>query len=221
MRFDKLFLDKALGDWQDMPNTEWLEIVQNKLESSLGLERFIELCRSDKKMVIKFGIDPTASNIHIGHVVPMMLVNAFLKKGHKIFIIIGDFTAKIGDPSGRNSERKALTSEQIKDNMRTYTEQIGMFVDLDKINIKFNSEWIDKTTPHELFETFQMINISQAMQRDDFRKRIENGSAVSLAEVCYSVLMGLDSVALNCDVEIGGIDQLLNFQQCRDVMKGN
>lgn len=221
MRFDKLFLDKALGDWQDMPNTEWLEIVQNKLESSLGLDRFIELCRSDKKMVIKFGIDPTASNIHIGHVVPMMLVNAFLKKGHKIFVIIGDFTAKIGDPSGRNSERKALTSEQIKDNMRTYTEQIGMFVDLDKINIKFNSEWIDKTTPHELFETFQMINISQAMQRDDFRKRIENGSAVSLAEVCYSVLMGLDSVALNCDVEIGGIDQLLNFQQCRDVMKGN
>ncbi len=221
MRFDKLFLEKALENWQDMPNTEWLEIVQNKLESSLGLERFIELCKSGKKMVIKFGIDPTASNIHIGHVVPMMLVNAFLKKGHKIFVIIGDFTAKIGDPSGRNSERKALTSEQIKDNMRTYTEQIGMFVDLDKINIKFNSEWIDKTTPHELFETFQMINISQAMQRDDFRKRIENGSAVSLAEVCYSVLMGLDSVALNCDVEIGGIDQLLNFQQCRDVMKGN
>ncbi|MGN1297553.1 MAG: tyrosine--tRNA ligase [Clostridia bacterium] len=221
MRFDKLFLEKALKDWHKMPNAEWLEIVQNKLESSLGMERFIKLCNSNKKMVIKFGIDPTASNIHIGHVVPMMLVNAFLKKGHEIFVIIGDFTAKIGDPSGRSSERKALTSDQIKENMRTYTEQIGMFVDLDKINIRFNSEWIDKTTPHELFETFQMINISQAMQRDDFRKRIENGSAVSLAEVCYSVLMGLDSVALNCDVEIGGIDQLLNFQQCRDVMKGN
>lgn len=221
MRFDKLFLEKALRDWQDMPNTEWLEIVQNKLESSLGLERFIELCNSNKKMIIKFGIDPTASNIHIGHVVPMMLVNAFLKKGHEIFVIIGDFTAQIGDPSGRSSERSALTSEQIKKNMQTYTEQIGMFVNIEKINIRFNSEWIDKTTPHELFETFQMINISQAMQRDDFRKRIENGSAVSLAEVCYSVLMGLDSVALNCDIEIGGIDQLLNFQQCRDVMKGN
>lgn len=221
MRFDKLFLEKALRDWQDMPNTEWLEIVQNKLESSLGMERFIELCNSNKKMIIKFGIDPTASNIHIGHVVPMMLVNAFLKKGHEIFVIIGDFTAQIGDPSGRSSERSALTSEQIKKNMQTYTEQIGMFVNIEKINIRFNSEWIDKTTPHELFETFQMINISQAMQRDDFRKRIENGSAVSLAEVCYSVLMGLDSVALNCDIEIGGIDQLLNFQQCRDVMKGN
>ncbi len=221
MRFDKLFLEKALEDWQEMPNTEWLEIVQNKLESSLGWDRFIELCNSNNKMIIKFGIDPTASNIHIGHVVPMMLVNAFLKKGHKIFIIIGDFTAKIGDPSGRSSERKALTSKQIEENMKTYTEQIGMFVDLNKINIKFNSEWIDKTTPHGLFETFQMINISQAMQRDDFRKRIESGSAVSLAEVCYSVLMGLDSVALKCDVEIGGIDQLLNFQQCRNVMKGN
>ena len=179
MRFDKLFLEKALRDWQDMPNTEWLEIVQNKLESSLGMERFIELCNSNKKMIIKFGIDPTASNIHIGHVVPMMLVNAFLKKGHEIFVIIGDFTAQIGDPSGRSSERSALTSEQIKKNMQTYTEQIGMFVNIEKINIRFNSEWIDKTTPHELFETFQMINISQAMQRDDFRKRIENGSAVS------------------------------------------
>ena len=100
MRFDKLFLEIALGDWQDMPNAEWLEIVQNKLESSLGWERFIELCNSNKKMIIKFRIDPTASNIHIGHVVPMMLVNAFLKKGHRIFVIIGDFTAKIGDPSG-------------------------------------------------------------------------------------------------------------------------
>ena len=221
MRFDKLFLERALEDWQDMPNAEWLEIVQNKLESSLGWERFIELCNSNKKMIIKFGIDPTASNIHIGHVVPMMLLNAFLKKGHKIFVIIGDFTAKIGDPSGRSSERKALTSKQTEENMKTYTDQIGMFVDLDKINIKFNSEWIDKTTPYGLFETFQMINISQAMQRDDFRKRMENGSSVSLAEVCYSVLMGLDSVALNCDVEIGGVDQLLNFQQCRDIMKGN
>lgn len=221
MRFDKLFLERALGDWQDMPNAEWLEIVQNKLESSLGWERFIELCNSNKKMIIKFGIDPTASNIHIGHVVPMMLVNAFLKKGHKIFVIIGDFTAKIGDPSGRSSERKALTAKQIEENMKTYTDQIGMFVDLDKINIKFNSEWIDKTTPYGLFETFQMINISQAMQRDDFRKRMENGSSVSLAEVCYSVLMGLDSVALNCNVEIGGIDQLLNFQQCRNIMRGN
>ena len=105
--------------------------------------------------------------------------------------------------------------------MDNYTDQIGKFFDLDKINIKFNSEWIDKTTPYELFETFQMINISQAMQRDDFRKIMENGSSVSLAEVCYSVLMGLDSVALNCDVEIGGIDQLLNFQQCRDIMRGN
>lgn len=220
MRFDKLFLERALMDWAEMPDAEWLEIVQNKLESSLGMERLIELCHSDRKMVVKFGIDPTASNIHIGHVVPMMLVNAFVKKGHCVNVIIGDFTAQIGDPSGRSSERSAMSSEQIADNMASYTQQIGMFVDLSKINICYNSEWINKLTPMELFKTFQMINLSQATQRDDFRKRIEKGSTVSLAEVCYSVLMGIDSIALACDVEIGGIDQLLNFQQCREIMRG-
>ena len=220
MRFDKLFLERALMDWAEMPDAEWLEIVQNKLESSLGMERLIELCHSDRKMVVKFGIDPTASNIHIGHVVPMMLVNAFVKKGHCVNVIIGDFTAQIGDPSGRSSERSAMSSEQIADNMANYTQQIGMFVDLSKINICYNSEWINKLTPMELFKTFQMINLSQATQRDDFRKRIEKGSTVSLAEVCYSVLMGIDSIALACDVEIGGIDQLLNFQQCREIMRG-
>lgn len=220
MRFDKLFLERALMDWAEMPNAEWLEIVQNKLELSLGMERLVELCHSNRKIVVKFGIDPTASNIHIGHVVPMMLVNAFVKKGHSVNVIIGDFTAQIGDPSGRSSERSAMSSEQIADNMASYTQQIGMFVDLSKINICYNSEWINKLTPMELFKTFQMINLSQATQRDDFRKRIQKGSTVSLAEVCYSVLMGIDSIALACDVEIGGIDQLLNFQQCREIMRG-
>lgn len=220
MRFDKLFLERALMDWAEMPDAEWLEIVQNKLELSLGMERLVELCHSNRKIVVKFGIDPTASNIHIGHVVPMMLVNAFVKKGHSVNVIIGDFTAQIGDPSGRSSERSAMSSEQIADNMANYTQQIGMFVDLSKINICYNSEWINKLTPMELFKTFQMINLSQATQRDDFRKRIEKGSTVSLAEVCYSVLMGIDSIALACDVEIGGIDQLLNFQQCREIMRG-
>ena len=220
MRFDKLFLERALEDWQDMPKAEWLEIVQNKLENSFGMDRFIELVNSDKRMTVKFGIDPTAANIHIGHVVPMMLVNAFLKKGHKIDVLIGDFTAKIGDPLGRSTERPVLTNEQIQDNLKTYKKQIGMFIDLDKIDILFNSEWLNKMSPLELFETFQLINVSQAMQRDDFRKRSENGSGVSLAELCYSVLMGLDSVALKCDVEVGGIDQLLNFKQCRDIMRG-
>lgn len=219
MRFDKKFFENAFSDWRNMSEDEWEQIVKNKLESSLGLERLTEMCKEGRLLTVKFGIDPTASNIHIGHVVPMMLVNAFLKRGHNINVIIGDFTAKIGDPSDRSTDRKALSKEQIKKNMESYTEQIGMFVDLSKIKICFNSEWIDKLMPLELFETLQMINISQAMQRDDFHKRMENGFSVSLAEVCYSVLMGIDSVALKCDVEIGGIDQLLNFQQCREIMR--
>lgn len=219
MRFDKLFFERAMADWREMSQDVWLEIVKNKLQTSLGFERLEEFCKNNKVLNVKFGIDPTGSNIHIGHVVPMMLVNAFLKKGHNVNIVIGDFTAKIGDPSGRNVERKALSFEQIQKNMSTYKQQMGMFVNMDSAHVRYNSEWLDKLNPVELFSAFQTINVSQAMQRDDFRKRMENGSAVTLAELCYSVLMGLDSVALTCDVEVGGIDQLLNFQQCRDIMK--
>lgn len=209
----------ATSNWQNMPNDIWLQIINNKLEGSLGLERLGSLLESGKKIKVKFGIDPTASNIHIGHTVPMMLVNAFVKKGHEVSVIIGDFTARIGDPSGRSTERSALTDEQIRENMNTYTNQIGMFVDLTKIRICLNSVWINQLTPANIFETLQMVSLSQATQREDFRNRIANGSAVSLAEVCYSILMGIDSVALNCDIEIGGIDQLLNFQQCREIMR--
>lgn len=219
MRFDKLFFERAMDDWREMSQDVWLEIVKNKLQTSLGFERLEMLCKSGKAIKVKFGIDPTGSNIHIGHVVPMMLVNAFLKKGHDVSIVIGDFTAKIGDPSGRNVERKALSFEQIQKNMATYKQQMGMFVNIDDAHVRYNSEWLDQLNPVELFSAFQTINVSQAMQRDDFRKRMENGSAVTLAELCYSVLMGLDSVALACDVEVGGIDQLLNFQQCRDIMR--
>lgn len=170
-------------------------------------------------LVVKFGIDPTAANIHIGHVVPMMLVKAFLKKGHDVKIVIGDFTARIGDPSGRSTERAALTNETIMDNLKTYKEQIGMFVNLDKVEICLNSNWINKLTPADLFGFLQMISLTQATQRKDFKTRIENGSAVSLAEVCYGPLMGIDSFVLNADIEIGGVDQLLNFMQCRDIME--
>lgn len=221
MRFDKLFFERAMDDWRDMNQDVWLEIVKNKIQTSLGFERLEMLCKSGKILKVKFGIDPTGSNIHIGHVVPMMLVNAFLKKGHNVSIVIGDFTAKIGDPSGRNVERKALSFEQIQENMITYKQQMGMFVNIENVQVRYNSEWLEKMSPVELFSAFQTINVSQAMQRDDFRKRMENGSTVTLAELCYSVLMGLDSVALACDVEVGGIDQLLNFQQCREIMRAS
>ena len=221
VRFDKFFFTRAESSWDDMPTTVWLELIRNKVELSLDIERLEALCESGEPIKVKFGIDPTGSNIHIGHVVPMMLVNAFIKKGHRVSIVIGDYTAKIGDPSGRNAERQALSMETIRHNMATYRKQIGMFVDLSEAEVRFNSEWLANMGFVELFSALQMITISQATQREDFRKRMESGSGVTLAEICYSVMMGLDSVALECDVEVGGKDQLLNFQQCRTMMAKN
>ncbi len=218
-RFDLKFFDISENDWSVMTTEEWMEIIKNKLGDSIGFEKLPEILAENRPLVVKFGIDPTAANIHIGHIVPMMLVKTFLKKGHDVKIIIGDFTARIGDPSGRSTERVALTDETIMDNLRTYKEQIGMFVNLDNAEICLNSTWINKLTPADLFGFLQMVSLSQATQRKDFKTRADNGSSVSLAEVCYGPLMGIDSFALKADVEIGGIDQLLNFMQCRDIME--
>ena len=218
-RFDLRFFNISESNWDDMTSQEWMEIIKNKLGDSIGIDKLPELLEENRPLVVKFGIDPTAANIHIGHVVPMMLVKAFLKKGHDVKIVIGDFTARIGDPSGRSTERAALTNETIMDNLKTYKEQIGMFVNLDKVEICLNSNWINKLTPADLFGFLQMISLTQATQRKDFKTRIENGSSVSLAEVCYGPLMGIDSFVLNADIEIGGVDQLLNFMQCRDIME--
>lgn len=218
-RFDQRFFDVSEADWTDMPIKNWLEIIKNKVGDEIGMDTLPKLLQENRSLIIKFGIDPTAANIHIGHTVPMMLVKAFLKKGHEIHIIIGDFTARIGDPSGRSTERKALTDEDIMNNLKTYKQQIGMFIDLDKVDICFNSTWINQLTPAELFRFLQLVSLTQASQRKDFKTRMENGSTVSLAEVCYGPLMGIDSFALKTDIEIGGVDQLLNFMQCRDIME--
>lgn len=198
---------------------EFLGFVSSKCESILTLERLKELLESGRSLKIKFGIDPTASSIHMGHVVPIMLLRQFQKVGHQIDFIIGDFTAKIGDPSGRNSARPSITAEQIVLNMATYKDQVRRFIDVESMNIHYNSEWLGSMSLFEIFEMFQAINLAEAIQRNDFRERLSNSQSVSLAEVCYGSLMGIDSVKLESDIEIGGIDQLLNFQQCRQIMQ--
>ncbi|MBQ7973963.1 MAG: tyrosine--tRNA ligase, partial [Clostridia bacterium] len=170
----------------------------------------------NKKLNVKFGIDPTGADIHIGHLCPIFVLNIFLKFGHNIDFIIGDFTAKIGDPSGRNTERAMITDAQIAANLATYTQQIAPYINIKKLNIHKNSNWLLKTSLTEFLSVLQRIKLAVATQREDFRNRIEN---VSLAEVVYAVLMGLDSVNLKSDVELGGIDQLLNFSQCRLVQE--
>jgi tyrosyl-tRNA synthetase len=148
-----------------------------------------------------------------------MLIRQFAKAGHHISFIIGDFTARVGDPTARETGRVPLSSEQIAKNRETYTDQIGRYINLDTVQIHLNSSWLNSMTLQEVFDVFHQVNLTEAMQRDDFRARIKSSHAVSLAEVCYGVLMGIDSVYLAADVEVGGIDQLLNFQQCRKIMR--
>ncbi len=218
-RFDKKFFERSQESWVGIKNDEFLEMIPLKCQKILTEEKLTELLKSGGKLKVKFGIDPSTKDVHLGHIVPIMLLRQFQKTGHQIDFIIGDFTARIGDPSGRSTARNILTEEQIENNMGTFKEQIGKFIDISSMNIHFNSSWLGKMLLSDVFSMFQAINLTEAVQRNDFRERVTNKQNVSLAEVCYGSLMGIDSLELKTDIEIGGIDQLLNFQQCRKIMQ--
>lgn len=167
---------------------------------------------------VKLGIDPTSPNVHIGHAVPMILMSRFQRMGHRVTLIIGDVTAMIGDPSGRDDERPALTAQEIAANLATYKQQVAPFFDFAKAEARNNSEWLAEIKLVELLPLLAKIPVSQSMQREDFRSRLTAGHSLTMAEQLYSVVMALDSVELECDVEVGGVDQLLNMQMCRTVM---
>ncbi len=217
-RFDMLFHSRNQEDWTGMSSEEFIGFLKMKCQEMLTVTRLKELLDTKEKLNIKFGIDPTASDVHLGHIVSIMLLRQFAKVGHHVDLIIGDFTARVGDPTARETGRVPLSPEKITENMQTYTLQVGKYLDLSSVKVSFNSTWLNSMTLSEVFGIFQSINLAEAMQREDFRARTKNSQAVSLAEVCYGVLMGIDSVKLSTHIEIGGIDQLLNFQQCRRVM---
>ena len=183
------------------------------------LERLEKSKQEEKPLIIKFGIDPTGSEIHIGHAVPMVIVNRFQRMGHKVVFVIGDFTAKIGDPSGRSSERPTLTDEKIAENLGSYKEQIKPFFDLSEAEILHNGDWLNDIKLPDFIKILSKINVSDSLQREDFRSRLSSGQGLTQAELIYSVVMAIDSLHINNDVEVGGVDQLLNLQMCRKVMQ--
>jgi len=207
------------ADWRNMSHDEFLGYVKPKCQEILTTERLTELLASGKKIKVKLGVDATGSDLHIGHIVPLLLLRQFQKAGHHIDFIIGDFTAMIGDPSGREHARKALTSSDVKKNAKGFTTQIKPYLDTWKAKLHFNSKWLAKMDLSKTLVFLQKLSLSSVTQRDDFRKRLASGNTVSLGEAVYGFLMGLDSLHLKSDVEIGGVDQLINFQQCRELMK--
>lgn len=183
------------------------------------LERLEKSKQEKKPLVIKFGIDPTGSEIHIGHAVPMIIVNRLQRMGHKVVFIIGDFTAKIGDPSGRTADRPPLTNDDIANNLSSYKEQIKPFFDLSKAEILHNSDWLNDVKLPDFVKLLSKINVSDSLQREDFRNRLSSGHGLTQAELIYSVVMAMDSLHIDNDIEVGGVDQLLNLQMCRKVME--
>lgn len=195
------------------------ELLERGVDEVIVRENLEMRLRKGEKLRVKFGIDPTASEMHIGHLVPLRKLRAFQALGHTVVFIIGDFTAMIGDPSGRSELRKPLTIEEAKKNAEDYLNEAGKIIDIKNSEIHFNSEWFDRIGLTGLFELLYKITAQRALERDDFKKRIKQDQEIALLEIIYPVLQGYDSVAIRADVEIGGTDQKFNLLMGRRVQR--
>ncbi|MDO8604125.1 MAG: tyrosine--tRNA ligase [bacterium] len=187
------------------------EILTRGAAEVIHLEVLREKLLSGKKLRIKFGIDPTSPNIHIGRATTLWKLRELQDLGHTIIFIIGDFTAVIGDTSDKESERPMLTREEVERNMATYFEQAGKILDMNKVEKHYNSEWLEKLTYREIGEHADTFSVSDFISRDNIKRRLDQGKRVSLREVLYPLMQGYDSVAVKADVEIGGTDQKFNI----------
>ena len=174
---------------------------------------------SGQPLRIKFGMDPTAPDLHLGHTVVLNKMRQFQDLGHVVIPLIGDFTTMIGDPSGRNSTRPPLTREQIEANARTYFEQVGLVVDLDRAEVRWNSEWSDPLGARGMISLASRYTVARMMERDDFARRFAGGVPISVHEFLYPLMQGYDSVALRSDLELGGTDQKFNLLMGRHLQQ--
>lgn len=182
-------------------------------------KKLIKSEKTGKPLRIKYGADPTAPDIHIGHTVVIRKLKAFQELGHTAIFLIGDFTGMIGDPSGKNATRPPLSREEIDKNAETYKTQIFKILDLEKTEIRFNSEWMDKFNAADFIKLTSRITVAQILERDDFKKRMREERPISMHELLYPLVQGYDSVELEADVELGGTDQTFNLLVGRSLQK--
>jgi tyrosyl-tRNA synthetase len=188
----------------------------SKVISEKELEKKLE---GGRPLRIKFGVDPTAPDIHLGHTVPLEKLRQFQEMGHQAILLIGDFTATVGDPTGRSTARPPLTREEVLANAETYTDQAFKVLDREKTEIIFNGEWFRKMSYEGVLKLNARVTLQQMLQREDFKERVSKGTEVRLHELQYPIMQGWDSVELQADVEIGGTDQLFNMLVGRDLQK--
>jgi tyrosyl-tRNA synthetase len=195
------------------------EILSRGVAEVIDREHLKKRLLSGEKLRVKFGIDPTSPDLHLGHTVALKKLKQFQELGHKIIFLIGDFTAKIGDPSGRSEMRKILADDEIKENMKDYEKQAAKILDIKKVEVRHNSEWYKNKGPNFLFELTSKVTVARALERDDFKKRLKEDTDVSVLEIIYPLMQGYDSVELKADVEIGGTDQKFNLLMGRKIQR--
>ena len=196
-----------------------IEIIKQGIDEIIGEDDLFKKLEAGKKLVVKVGFDPTAPDLHLGHTVILRKMRQFQDLGHTVIFLIGDFTGKIGDPSGKNKTRPPLTDEDIKQNAKTYEEQVFKVLDNKKTKVDFNSRWGDKLSGADMIKLAAQSTVARMIERDDFSKRYKNNQPISIHEFLYPLMQGLDSVELKADVELGGTDQKFNLLVGRDLQK--
>ncbi len=195
------------------------ELLTRGVDQIIGQDELEKALKSSRKLRIKLGVDPTSPDIHLGHAVSLRKLRQFQDLGHTVIFLIGDYTTKIGDPSGRSKTRPMLTDAEIEANAQTYLEQVGQILDLKKVEIRRNSEWLSKLSFADLITLAAKLSVAQLIERDDFEKRLKAGQELSLHELLYPLMQAYDSVALEADMEFGGTDQLFNLLAGRDLQR--
>lgn len=191
------------------------EAVVDIIDSKTNLENALK----DQQLTIKLGFDPSSPNLHIGHYITLRQLKYFMDLGHKIVFVIGDFTGMIGDPTGRNKARLPLNGEQVKINAQTYFDQVGMVLDTSRIEVRYNSEWLNGISLSEWIKLLSNFSVNSMIERDDFHQRLKEEATVGLHELMYPALQAYDSVALEANIEIGGSDQRFNLLAGRELQK--
>jgi tyrosyl-tRNA synthetase len=189
-------------------------LPENGLEEKLAQAK-----KENRKLSIKLGFDPTAPDLHLGHAVVLKKLKQFQDLGHQIIIIVGSFTARIGDPTGKNKARKPLSAEEVQHNAQTYINQLSKVIDVQKTKIVFNSDWLDALSFSEVIQLLSKVTVAQLMQRNDFNKRFTENTPIAMHELVYPILQGFDSVKIECDIEMGGTDQLFNCTMGRQLQE--
>jgi tyrosyl-tRNA synthetase len=208
----------TLAPLYDAPVSDDASFLSRNVVDCLPEGELARRIDSGRPLRVKLGIDPTAPDIHLGHTVVLQKLQEFQELGHQVVLIVGDYTARVGDPSGRSKTRPILSGEEIDRNARTFAEQAGTVLDMSKVEVRFNSEWLDMKM-EELFRLARTTTVAQLLERDDFAKRWSAREPISILELLYPLMQGYDSVAVRSDVELGGTDQKFNLLLARDIQR--